>query len=161
MDNFASAKWDCDLMMCGFDSSKSGFIMSAVSPGNVLVQTIEGYHSVGIASEIAKSRLLFSKYKREQPIGRVLFDVLDAKINAEMSSGVGFSWDAQVIYPDGIGKVPEKPLKQLLERAWDYHNMSPFEKWDPVENMPKPPKQWKKLILDIKKDDLHFVAFRK
>jgi hypothetical protein len=160
MDKFSSEKWDCDLMMCGFDSQRAAFIMSAITPGNVSVQTIEGYHSIGIASEIAKSRLLFSKYKREHPLGRVLFDVLDAKINAEMSSGVGFSWDAHIVFPDGIGMVPEEPLKDLLERAWDHHNLSPFEAWNPKENSEKPPENWKEQILNIKKEDLEFVPFR-
>jgi hypothetical protein len=160
MANFADEKWDCDLMICGFDSNSAALIMSCVAPGNVSIQTIEGYHSIGIASEIAKSRLLFSGYKREQPLGRVLFDMLDAKINAEMSTGVGFVWDAYVVYPDGVGMVPEKPLKDLLERAWDHYNLSPFEKWDRNKNLQKPPRQWKQMILDIKKDALEFTPFQ-
>jgi hypothetical protein len=159
MDVFASQRWDCDLMICGFDENQHAFNMSASAPGNVLVQTIQGYHSIGIASSIANSRLLFSKYKREHSIGRVLFDVLDAKVNAEMSAGVGFNWDGRVIFQDGIGEVPEKPIKELLERAWDHHNLSPFEKWSPIENMPKPGKGWQQKILSISRDNLAVRRF--
>ena len=92
-------------------------------------------------------------------MGRVLFDVLDAKANAEMSTGVGFNWDAQVIFPDGIGVVPDKPVKDLLERAWDHHNLSPFEKWNRIDYMQKPGPRWKQRILDISRDSLKFAEF--
>jgi hypothetical protein len=160
MEAFSFQKWDCDLSICGFDKNDDAFMISAISPGLIQVQTIQGYHSIGIACNIANSRLLFSQYKREHKIGRVLFDLFDAKVNAEMSSGVGFTWDAQIVFPDGVGLVPEKPLKDLLERAWDHHNLSPFEKWSSKENMPKPGSRWKERILGIKKDDLHFTQFK-
>src|SRR5271155_2821476 len=53
MQEFAAHKWDCDLMICGFDENKSAYIMSVSAPGNVVVQTIQGYYSIGIASEKA------------------------------------------------------------------------------------------------------------
>lgn len=154
VDDMKNYAFDCDIILCGINDSYRPYIISVASPGHVNDSTRQGFASIGIASDIANSRMLWSGYKREHTIGRVLFDVFDAKANAEMSPGVGFSWDAIVTFSDdGKTYIVPKKVKQLIERAWDQHNRSPFEEWDADEDLPLPEEGWKELILSLNKND--------
>lgn len=149
MEEFAL---DCDIMLCGINKFSRAYIVSVASPGTVLDRTLQGFNSIGIGAEIANPRLLWSGYERAHSVGRVLFDAFDAKANAEMAPGVGLAWDAMVIFDDGAYHVP-KPIRQLIESAWDEHNRSPFENWNSDENLPRPKKGWQQRILGLSRDD--------
>jgi|SRR5271155_1460713 len=150
--------FDCDIMLCGINDFYKPYIISARAPGIVIDCTRQGFNSIGIGADIANPRMLWSKYERTHPVGRVLFDVFDAKANAEMSPGVGFSWDAIIIFADdGYAYEVPKTIKQLIESSWDEHNRSPFEEWNPEEDLPRPEERWKERILAISKDDLSRV----
>jgi len=152
-DEMSSFYYDCDVMICGIDEIFAPYIISIAPRGKLCNYSIQGFNSVGIGSDIANSRILWSDHERTHSIGRVLFDVFDAKANAEMSPGVGFSWDAKIIFHDGSYRVP-KPIKELIERSWDEHNRSPFEEWNPEEDLPRPPDGWREQILALSKNDL-------
>lgn len=74
-----------------------------------------------------------------------IFDVFDAKVNAEMAVGVGYEWDSVVIMRNGFHDVP-KAIKDLIEKAWGKYNRSPFEKYDPKEHEKGPPHDWKERL---------------
>jgi hypothetical protein len=157
-DNMKRFYFDCDVILCGINNSYRPYIISAAPPGKAFDLTRQGYSSIGIGADIANSRLLWSGYKRVHSIGRVLFDVFDAKANAEMSPGVGFSWDGVVIFADdGKAYSVPKRIKELIERSWDQHNRSPFEEWNPDEDLPPPEEGWKDKILALSKSDLELT----
>jgi hypothetical protein len=154
-DEMKEYDFDCDIILCGINNSFETYIVSVASPGYVSDRTRQGFTSIGIGADIANPRMLWSGYKREHRIGRVLFDVFDAKANAEMSPGVGFSWDAIIVFADdGKAYSPSKEIKQLIERSWDEHNRSPFEEWNQDEDLPRPEEDWRDQILAISKEHL-------
>jgi hypothetical protein len=79
-------------------------------------------------------------------LGQVLFDVFDAKANAETSLGVGFNWDVQILFPDSRMVLP-KALKESIEAGWETWARSPFKQFDPHSDLPEPdgwPTDWKR-----------------
>lgn len=135
----------CDLLVCGFDNFDEPFIFDLKHPGIVMDMTITGHQAIGSGWDKAVSRLLFSEHKRIHSIGRTLYDLFDAKANAEMAVGVGYEWDAVVILRNGYHDVTEE-IKNLIEQAWAKFNRSPFESYDRNKHMELPPKDWKEKL---------------
>jgi len=142
----------CDLLVCGFDFSSiakvgNPFIFDLGHPGIATDMTHTGFHAIGSGCEKAISQMLWNDHKRTNPIEHVLYDVFDAKANAELAVGVGYEWDAKIIIGNNLCAydVP-KEIKQLLERAWSQCNRSPFDKYDPTEDLKPPPKNWKEKL---------------
>lgn len=134
---------NCNLIVCGFASSGDAYILNINHPGIAIEMTSIGFHAIGGGWDKAISRMLWSDYKRSNPIERILYDAFDAKANAELAVGVGFKWDAAIIVPEKEPlKVPEE-IKDLIESVWDEYTRSPFEKWNPKTDAPPPPKSWK------------------
>jgi hypothetical protein len=131
----------CGLILCGFDSQKKAFILDLSSPGLVTDFTNTGTRASGSGSEWATARLLWSGWKRDHPIHRVLFEVFDAKANAEMAPTVGTDFDVTILTADGATPLP-KGEKDILERAWVKVDRSPFEKHNPDTDLPEPPENW-------------------
>jgi hypothetical protein len=157
-DEMEEFYFDCDIMLCGINRFLMPYMITVSPPGNSLDFTRQGFNSIGIGADIANSRLLWCGYKRIHPLGRVLFNLFDAKANAEMSPGVGFGWDGIVIFNDNATayRVPEA-VKALIERSWDEQSRSPFEEWNPDEDLPPPPEGWRDRILALSKKDLEIL----
>ena len=138
---------ECDVLICGFDQNRNPFIVSLVYPGIATDMTQTGFHAIGSGWDKAVSRLLFSSHKRKHQFSRVLYDIFDAKAYAEMAAGVGYEWDAVVLIGRPIGYCDvSKEIKELTERAWAKFNRSPFEKYNKKEDLPLPPKDWRKKL---------------
>jgi len=135
----------CDLLVCGFDNFDEPFIFDLKHPGIVMDMTITGHQAIGSGWDKAVSRLLFSEHKRIHPVGRTLYDLFDAKANAEMAVGVGYEWDAVVILKNGYHDVTEE-IKNLIERVWVKFTRSPFERYDSKKDMEPPPKNWEEKL---------------
>lgn len=141
-------KFDCDLLVSGIDE-KGQFIWTVCHPGILTDMTSTGFHAIGSGSDKAISRLLFAEHKRGHDIDRALYDAFDAKASAEMAVGVGYEWDA-VILLNGVGYCPaSKEIKDLVERAWAKFNRSPFDKYNPKEDVKPPPKGWKNKLQEL------------
>ena len=143
IENF---EFDCSLLVCGSDNGKP-FILDLNNRGIAVDLTTTGFQAIGSGWKEATSRLLFSEHKREHSIARVLYDVFDAKANAEMSPHVGYEWDAWVMFPGTLGThlIP-KSIKKLIEKVWSKYQRSPFERYDPKEDSPGPPRDWKEQL---------------
>jgi 20S proteasome alpha/beta subunit len=140
-DEVKAFDMQCDLLVCGFDNFDEPFILSLGHPGIAMDMTITGHHAIGSGSEKAISRLLFSEHKRVHSVGRTLYDLFDAKANAEMAVGVGYEWDAVVILKNGYHDVTQE-IKELIEQVWGRFNRSPFERYDRKEHPLPPPRDW-------------------
>lgn len=147
-EQIAAFNPQCDLLVCGFDSLGTPFILDIKTPGIASDMTMTGFQAVGIAWDKAVARLLFSEHKRTHSIERSLYDAFDAKAFAEMSQGVGYAWDAMVILENGFHEVPED-IKKLIEKVWAKENRSPFDNYNPKEDEKGPPKDWKKRLSDF------------
>lgn len=133
------------LLLCGFDKNKNAFILSLGAPGLASDLTNTGNGAIGSGYGRAISRLLWSGWERSHSTDRVLFDTFDAKADAEMVPTVGGDWDAVIITAAGPTKI-EKPIKDLIERAWVKVTRSPWEKHEPVTDIPEPPDDWKEQL---------------
>ncbi len=134
----------CDLLVCGFDIDRVPFILDVASPGIASDMTLTGFQAIGSGCDKAVARLLFNEYKRTHPIERVLYDCFDAKANAEMTSTVGYEWDAVVIVGGKAHEVP-KDTKELIEAVWGKANRSPFDRFDPKEHRTVP-QDWRERL---------------
>jgi hypothetical protein len=131
---------DCALLLCGFDSKEQPFIISLERPGIATNYSVNGFHAIGSGWEKAISRLLYSEYKRTNPVERILYDCFDAKAFAEMNSSVGYDWDVKIVTAGKVWSV--SPLmKKLIERVWVKYNRSPFDKREKDDEKP-PPRDW-------------------
>lgn len=138
----------CDVVVCGFDAKNTPFILNIAPPGVGTNFWATGFHAVGSGWDKAVARLLFSEHKRTHPVHRAVYDVFDAKANAEMSAGVGYEWDAKVLYRNRcIFDFAEDP-KKLIEQVWAKCNRSPFEKRT-KDDIAQPPRDWKDAFEDI------------
>ena len=86
--------------------------------------THTGHGAVGSGFERAISRPLWSDWKAEHPLDRDVYDVFDAKADAEMNPFVGTDWDT-VIITEKEALILAKEQKNLVERAWVKNTRSP------------------------------------
>ena len=141
---------DCTLLLCGFDKNREPFILDLSNPGIVSDMTRTGFQSIGSGWDKANSRLLFSEYKRSHSVEQVLYEVFDAKANAELEAHVGYEWDALVLIrpPISFCDIP-KNIKELTEKVWAKANRSPFERYNRKEHLEPPPKDWRQRLKDL------------
>lgn len=148
---------NCDILVCGVNfmseadakpnSRNTPFLFSMTHPGLITDMTHTGFHAIGSGWERAVSRMLWNDFKRTHPLERVLYDAFDSKASAEMSVGVGYEWDASIVVCGRMcAETVPKKIKQLIERAWAHSTRSPFEKYDPKEDIEPPPQDWKKQL---------------
>ncbi len=146
-------RFDCALILCGFDKNNMPYIILWDPPGTATDCTGTGFAAIGTGAEKATSGLLFAEYERAHGVARTLYDCFDAKLHAEMAPGVGYDWEMRLI--TGTGAVPlHEQAKPLLERVWTKYNRSPFEtrkKDDP----PHPPAGWQIKLRHMVLDSFH------
>jgi 20S proteasome alpha/beta subunit len=148
---------DCAFLVCGFDAQNIGFLFELQPPGIATNFFTTGFQAIGSGWDKSVARLLFSEHKRTNPIHRVLYDLFDAKANAEMASGVGYEWDAQILVSGRfVFDLSEDP-KKLVERVWAKFNRSPFDKRT-KEDLPSPHSGWKHTLAAISKDTMEMAA---
>jgi hypothetical protein len=141
---------DCSLLLCGFDSTKSPFILNIAAPNGVVTEmTSTGFAAIGSGFEYTQARLLFLSHERSDDLDKALYDIFDAKASAEMVPTVGTDWDSAVVYLCGDEikvKFTDDKIDELIERAW-FHEaaLSPYEKVKADHPNP-PPKNWKKQL---------------
>jgi 20S proteasome alpha/beta subunit len=138
---------DCSLLVCGFDSKKSPFILNIAAPNGIVTEmTSSGFAAIGSGFEYTQARLLFLSHERSDGLDKALYDIFDAKASAEMVNTVGADWDSAVVYLCGDEikvKFTEDKIDELIERAW-FHSaaLSPYEKREEGHPDP-PPRNWK------------------
>lgn len=103
--------------------------------------TLAGFCAIGSGSGYALQKLLSNEWKRTYSIDRALFDLFDAKVQAENDMNVGYDWDAVVITAHGCTPIPDH-IKEMIDRAWIKVNRSPYETFNPEEHKPLPPEDW-------------------
>jgi hypothetical protein len=148
VDNF---DLNCEMLICGFAASGEPFILYAVSKGLVDDMARTGFQAIGSGWPYVHARLLWSRHERAHSVGRVLFDIFNAKASAEMDPHVGFDWDAHVIilHKDGPSHVTiSKKWKKMVEAGWRLYDRSPFEKRNPREDLPDPKPTWKQQLIE-------------
>lgn len=133
--------FSCALVLCGFDEKKKPYLLSLDSPGACTDMTLSGFCSIGSGWGYALQRLLSTGWERNFSIDRALYEVFDAKIQAENDPGVGYDSDVIVLTAEKSVTMP-KDTKTMLDRAWIMLNRSPYAKFNKDEDMPLPPKNW-------------------
>jgi hypothetical protein len=135
----------CAIVLCGFDAQKKPYLLELQPPGVCTDATLNGFSSIGSGSDYALQRLLSTEWNRKYPIDRALYEIFDAKVQAENDMNVGYNWDAIVLTQDKTVAVPDE-TKTMIDRAWIKLNRSPYETFDPEEDMPLPPDDWMKKL---------------
>jgi hypothetical protein len=143
IDNWS---FDASLIFCGIDQNIP-FILHMHKQAIASDVTGTGFQAIGAGWEQATARLLFSDHTRDHPIDRVLYDVFDAKANAELAPSVGYEWDAWILVHSGIYEVP-KQVKELIESVWSKYQRSPFEKYDSKIHTKGPKADWRRDLSD-------------
>jgi hypothetical protein len=114
------------LLVCGFDSKGLPHIFSIVNPGIVNSHDLTGFHAVGIGAKMAISRLLVLESRKEDKLELSLYQAFDAKVNAEITQGVGYNWDAEVLVSGHSAiNVPDR-IARMIERAYEGLPLVPF-----------------------------------
>jgi hypothetical protein len=131
----------CNLLLCGFDKAKKPFLLNLKAPGICVDTTLTGFCAVGSGSGYALQRMLSNEWKRKFPIDRALYEIFDAKVQAENDMNVGYDWDAIVLTAERAVTIPED-IKKMIDQAWIKLNRSPYEKHNPDEDLPLPPEDW-------------------
>lgn len=140
-ENCNDPTFSCSLVLCGFDEQKKPYLLSLESPGVCTDMTLNGFCSIGSGSGYALQRLLSTEWERKFPIDRALYEVFDAKIQAENDPGVGYDSDVIVLTAERAVSMPED-TKTMLDRAWIKQNRSPYVTFNPDEHVPLPPNDW-------------------
>ena len=133
--------FSCAFVLCGFDEQKKPYLLSLDSPGVCTDMTLNGFCSIGSGSGYALQRLLSTEWERKFSIDRALYEVFDAKIQAENDPNVGYDADVIVLTAEKSVPMPED-TKTMLDRAWIKLNRSPYVEFNPDEHVPLPPDNW-------------------
>lgn len=126
----ADFKTNCSLLVCGFDLEKVPHIFSVVSPGIAINHDIPGFHAVGIGRDIAIGELYQFETEKEESLDTALYEVFDAKANAELIQGVGYEWDCSVLVADQQPVEITKSARKAVEGLFEEATASPYHpKW--------------------------------
>jgi hypothetical protein len=147
--DFERSYWSANLLVCGFDAVGKPHIFGVDWPGKAYGEDKSGYAAIGIGADSAEGRLMWLESDRDDNLDRVLWGSFDAKVQAEIMQGVGYSWDAHILLktsPKEAKRVPDE-LQETMDKAITLLTHSPFatmkEKLDPWE---LPPDDWKEQI---------------
>jgi hypothetical protein len=141
-ESAAEPIFSCALILCGFDDKQKPFLLDLASPGICTDMTLSGFCATGSGAGYALKHLLADDgWKRNYPIDRALYEIFDAKIQAEEDPGVGYDSDLIVLTPGTSTPVPDD-IKTMLDRAWIKLHRSPYVKFNRDEHIPLPPKDW-------------------
>jgi hypothetical protein len=134
--------FNCGFLLCGFDEHRKPYILNLGAPGGCVDVTQTGFSAMGSGSSYALQNLLGSGWERKYPIDRAIYEVFDAKSDAEQDPNVGWDWDAVVLTADKSVSIPED-TKTMLDQVLVKQNRSPYVEFDPEKHMPLPPEDWK------------------
>jgi 20S proteasome alpha/beta subunit len=132
----------CELILCGFDTKKKPYILTLTDPGACTDTTQTGFSTIGSGSEHALKEMFDNEWERKFSLDRALYDILDAKIEAEEDDNVGYNWDAVILTADASYAVPQE-VKTMMDRAWIMLNRSPYHEFNAAEDQPLPEADWK------------------
>jgi ATP-dependent protease HslVU (ClpYQ) peptidase subunit len=133
---------ECDFLLCGFYDDRQPFIGHLRYPGVFANMARNGLHAIGSGGQYAINRMLYSESKRSQSVARVLYDAIYAKFTSELAIGVGYETDVSINTVDNASFVVSENVMDLITRAFAKQERSPFEKWNPKEDRPQPPRDW-------------------
>ena len=144
--DFERSYWSADLLVCGFDVRGKPHIFGVQWPGKAYGEDKSGYAAIGVGAGSAEGRLMWVESDRDDNLDRVLWESFEAKVQAEIMQGVGYSWDAHILLkssPKDAKRVPSE-LQETMDNAITLLHHSPFatekEKLEPWE---LPPDDWK------------------
>ncbi|MGO9339956.1 MAG: hypothetical protein ACLPY1_20850 [Terracidiphilus sp.] len=140
--------FNCELILCGFDIKKEPYILTLIDPGACTDTTQNGFSAIGSGSPHALRKMFDNEWERKFPLDRALFEILDAKIEAEDDDDVGYNWDAVILTANSCTKVPEI-TKKMLDRTWIMLHRSPYAVFNKDEDVPLPPRNWKTRLKDF------------
>jgi len=147
--DFERSYWSANLLVCGFDVHGKPHIFGVDWPGKAYGEDKSGYAAIGVGADSAEGRLMWLESDREDNLDRVLWESFDAKVQAEIMQGVGYSWDAHILLkssPKDAKRVPHD-LQEIMDKAITLRQHSPFatEK-QKLESWELPPDDWKEQI---------------
>jgi hypothetical protein len=134
--------FSCSMIICGFDDKRNPYILTLMSPGVCVDATQAGFATIGSGAGHALKEMFDNEWERTFPLDRALYDILDAKIEAEEDDNVGYNWDAVILTAKASNKVPTE-IKTMLDRAWIDLHRSPYAVFNKDEDKPRPPRDWK------------------
>jgi len=140
--------FSCELILCGFDANKEPYILTLLDPGACTDSTLTGFSTIGSGSSHALNEMFNNEWERKFSLDRALYDILDAKIEAEDDDDVGYNWDAVILTAGSCKTVPEN-IKTMLDRTWIMLNRSPYSVFNKDEDVPLPPRNWKKRLKEF------------
>jgi hypothetical protein len=148
-DEVTAYNMSCDVLICGYEENGTPLIISISHPGVAVDMARTGYHAVGSGWDHAIGSLVWQDHKRKDSLPNTMYDVLDAKISAEIGPYVGYDCDmAIIVFSEGSAKRHEVPeeITELLDTLWSDHNRTPFEKIEKDDKLP--PRNWRKKLND-------------
>jgi hypothetical protein len=105
------------------------YIYIIIDPGQQNSVTPEGFGIIGIGEDAARSQLFKLQTNPSDEIGKVLYDLYDAKEScAELLPEVGRAWDGIVLVRGRIPAEIPSNIKDLVEHIYKRHPHSPYVK---------------------------------
>jgi len=138
-------KTNSSLLICGFDKHNNPHIFSVSNPGKVNSHDLTGFHAIGIGATMAISRMLVLEADLNDHLGLALFQAFDAKVNAEVTQGVGYNWDAEILVPNKKAIPLRSDIANLVENVYRAYPYTPF----PRKVNYKFPKHWNRRLCDF------------
>jgi hypothetical protein len=146
-DGIRKYKSGCTMLVAGFGPDDVPHIFCCADPGDPVIHDLTGYWAIGIGEAAAIERLLWIEISKREDLATVLYEVFDAKANAEIVQGVGYEWDAEVMVAGKKAKRVPRDIKRLIEKVFEENTQSPFKKKHFPDN-------WKRKLKEFSQDVL-------
>jgi len=75
---------------------------------------------------MAISRLLVLESRKEDRLELSLYQAFDAKVNAEITQGVGYNWDAEILVSHRAAINVPRGIQGVIESAYDKFPLTPI-----------------------------------
>jgi len=142
-DEIAAFQIDCHMLVCGFDDLGDPHMFLIADPGIAQNYDAIGFHATGIGADVALGRLLWDEVSPKDDLEKVLYHAFEAKANAEIVSGVGYEWDAEILISGNrVHTVPDK-IKKIMDQLFATNTAGPFGS---VDDEDVAPATWKSIL---------------
>jgi hypothetical protein len=97
--------------------------------------------------------------KRPHHVCRTLYDCFDARTVVDADASIRYEWDGYLI--SSASALPiRSDAKMLINRAWTFRNRSPFKGTQEPDDLPHPPRDWQRRLLEIVGDSMQTLTLR-
>jgi Proteasome subunit len=110
--------FDCQFLVCGFDSDQKPHIFTVENPGVAIEYSTPGFWAIGSGASSALSTLFFHRVITGIRLEKAIYHVCEAKFMAESALGVGVTTCVVIFHKPDEVELLDEDLVDEIKKTW-------------------------------------------